>query len=61
MSKLEKLYEHLKRKDDKKLYLFKVGNFYIFLGSDANYINNYSNPQRKNEEFELKLFHLYLF
>ena len=41
MSKLEKLYEHLKRKDNKKLYLFKVGNFYIFLGDDANYINNY--------------------
>jgi DNA mismatch repair ATPase MutS len=41
MSKLENIYEHLKRKDDKKLYLFKVGNFYIFLGSDANYINNY--------------------
>ena len=31
----------LKRKDDKKLYLFKNGNFYIFLGDDVDYINNY--------------------
>ena len=41
MSKLEKAYECLKRKDGKYLYLFKVGNFYIFLGDDANFINNY--------------------
>lgn len=41
MSKLVNEYLRLKRKDKKKIYLFKNGNFYIFLGDDAKYINEY--------------------
>lgn len=41
MSKIVIEYLRLKRKDSKKLYLFKSGNFYIFIGDDANYINDY--------------------
>ena len=41
MSKLINEYERLKTLDKNKLYLFKTGNFYIFLGDDANYVNNY--------------------
>jgi DNA mismatch repair ATPase MutS len=41
MSKIINEYEKLKRKDNNKLYLFKVGKFYIFIGDDVKYINNY--------------------
>lgn len=41
MSKVVLNYLKLKKQDKDKLYLFKVGNFYIFIGDDAEYINNY--------------------
>lgn len=41
MGKVVNEYLRLKRIDKDKLYLFKVGSFYIFLGEDADYINNY--------------------
>lgn len=41
MSKIVKEYKRLKNKDSNKLYLFKVGTFYIFIADDAEYINNY--------------------
>ena len=30
-----------KAKDQEKMYLFRCGNFYIFLADDADFINNY--------------------
>ena len=41
MSKVVKEYLRLKRKNNDKLYLFKVGKFYIFIGDDADKINDY--------------------
>ena len=41
MGKVDSEYYRLKEKNKEKLYLFKVGNFYIFLGDDCDYINNY--------------------
>lgn len=41
MSKIVREYNRLKSKNKDKLYLFKVGKFYIFIGEDANTINNY--------------------
>ena len=41
MSKIISEYLRLKRKNKDKLYLFKTGNFYIFLGDDAHYVNDY--------------------
>lgn len=41
MSKVYDKYLELKEKDQEKLYLFRCGNFYIFLDSDADLINNY--------------------
>lgn len=41
MSKIVNEYLRLKRKNKDKLYLFKSGNFYIFIGDDASYVNNY--------------------
>jgi len=41
MSKLYNEYLRLKGEDNNKIYLFKSGNFYIFLGEDVEYINNY--------------------
>lgn len=41
MSKIINEYNRLKRLDQSKLYLFKVGNFYIFIGDDAEEINKY--------------------
>lgn len=41
MSKLINEYRRLKKRNNKKIYLFKNGNFYIFIGDDAEYINNY--------------------
>lgn len=40
MNIIEK-YKKLKERDPKKLYLFECGNFYIFIGEDSTYINNY--------------------
>lgn len=39
MSKLYNLYLDYKNKNKDFLYLFRCGNFYIFLGEDANYIS----------------------
>ncbi len=41
MSKIINEYLRLKRIDKEKMYLFKVGKFYIFIGEDADNINNY--------------------
>ncbi len=41
MSKIYSKYLELKKQDTNKLYLFKAGKFYIFLGDDCDFINNY--------------------
>lgn len=41
MSKIYDKYVELKAKDQEKMYLFRCGNFYIFLADDADFINNY--------------------
>jgi len=46
MSKLYAKYEELKKDNDKKIYIFLCGNFYICLDSDAIILN---------ELFDLKL------
>lgn len=40
--KLYDKYKILKNEDDSKKYLFKSGNFYIFLDNDAKEISNYT-------------------
>lgn len=40
MSKLQKQYEELKKKDKNKVYLFKVGIFYNILNEDAKVVSN---------------------
>lgn len=39
MSKLQKQYEELKKKDKNKVYLFKVGIFYNILNEDAKVVS----------------------
>lgn len=41
MNKIYDKYKKLKLKDSSKLYLFKNGKFYIFVGDDVDTINNY--------------------
>lgn len=41
VSKIVREYNRLKSKNKDKLYLFKVGKFYIFIGEDVNTINQY--------------------
>ena len=41
MSQIYEKYVALKGKDKNKMYLFRSGNFYIFLGEDADKINEY--------------------
>lgn len=41
-------YKELKEKDHDKIYLFKNGNFYIFLDEDADYINEYVVLKKTN-------------
>ena len=41
MSKVIEEYLRLKKKNKEALYLFKMGNFYIFIGEDADRINDY--------------------
>ena len=41
MSKIYNKYLELKNEDKNKLYLFKSGKFYIFLGDDCDFINEY--------------------
>ena len=41
MSKIYNEYLRLKKIDNNKLYLFKCGKFYIFLGDDCDLINEY--------------------
>lgn len=40
MSKLQKQYEELKKKDKNKIYIFKVGIFYNILQEDAKVVSN---------------------
>ena len=42
MSKLFEQYKRLKEKDNKKLYLFKSGTFYLFLDDDARKVSEYT-------------------
>lgn len=41
MSKIYNQYLELKSNDKNSLYLFKNGNFYIFLADDCDFINEY--------------------
>lgn len=41
MSKIYEAYKMLKEQDPKKMYLFRSGNFYIFIGEDVSRINEY--------------------
>lgn len=41
MSKIYEEYLRLKEKDNNKLYLFRSGKFYIFVGDDCDLINEY--------------------
>ena len=41
LSKIYKKYLELKIKNSEKLYLFKSGKFYIFIGEDCDRINEY--------------------
>lgn len=41
MSKIYEEYLRLKKEDNSKLYLFKSGKFYIFIGNDCDLINEY--------------------
>lgn len=43
MSKLIKMYEDLKNQNNEKLYLFKSGVFYIFIGDDAKEMSEVFN------------------
>ena len=43
MGKLYKKYVELKEQDDEKIYLFKVGIFFIFLDEDAKKISKMLN------------------
>lgn len=45
--KLYDKYKELKEQNKDKLYLFKNGNFYIFIGEDADYINEYVVLRKK--------------
>ncbi len=40
MSKLQKQYETLKKKDSEKIYIFKVGIFYNILNEDAKIVSD---------------------
>lgn len=40
MSKLQKQYEELKKKDVEKIYIFKVGIFYNILNEDAKIVSD---------------------
>ena len=40
MSKLQKRYEELKKKDVEKIYIFKVGIFYNILNEDAKVVSD---------------------
>ena len=48
MSQIYDKYKELKEKDKEHMYLFRSGNFYIFLGEDADKINNYVVLKRTN-------------
>ena len=41
MSKIVSEYKRLKEINNSKLYLFKIGKFYVFIGDDADTINYY--------------------
>lgn len=49
MSKLIKIYEDLKKQNSEKIYLFKSGMFFIFIGKDA---------EEMSAIFNFKLTHL---
>lgn len=53
MSKLFNLYKNLKQQDDKTLYLFKSGVFYIFLDDDAKIANKLLNLKLTNLNTEI--------
>ena len=48
MSRLYSIYESLKRKDNKTIYLFKSGVFYLALSDDAIYLSNKFNLKLTN-------------
>ncbi|MBR3697392.1 MAG: hypothetical protein IKM97_03905 [Clostridia bacterium] len=52
MSKLLKIYNELKKKDSKKIYLFENGIFYYMLNEDATIVSNKIRP--KNYKFRYR-------
>lgn len=48
MSKIYDKYLELKEKNQEKLYLFKSGKFYIFVGDDVDKINEYVVLKKTN-------------
>ena len=48
MSKIYNEYLKLKAQNADKLYLFKSGKFYIFVGEDCDTINNYVVLKKTN-------------
>ena len=48
MSKIIEEYLRLKKKNKEALYLFKIGNFYTFIGEDADKINDYMVLKKTN-------------
>lgn len=48
MSQIYDKYKELKKVDSNSLYLFRSGNFYIFIGEDADKINEYVVLKRTN-------------
>ncbi len=48
MSKIYNEYLKLKEQNPDKLYLFKSGKFYIFVGNDCDTINNYVVLKKTN-------------
>ena len=48
MSQIYDKYSRLKNEDKETLYLFRSGNFYIFIGEDAEKINEYVVLKKTN-------------
>lgn len=48
MSQIFNKYQELKKNDPNTMYLFRSGNFYIFIGEDADTINEYVVLKKTN-------------
>ncbi len=54
MSKIYDKYQELKEENNNTMYLFKAGKFYIFIGDDADLINQYIPLKRVKFSNECK-------